>query len=91
MNTIARAEEDLEVEPGKRVMRIMDPKEGDMKLVWDPDNEVEVAHARETFDKMRKKGLAAFRVDKKGDKAKTLTEFDPDAAAMILAPALAGG
>lgn len=77
--------------PNQRVMRIMDPKEGDLKIVWDSDNTDEVAQAKKTFDELRKKGMAAFRVNKKGEKTKTLSEFDPDAEAMVLAPPIAGG
>lgn len=89
--TISEAIDQIEVEPGKRIMRVMDPKAGDLKIVWDPEKPDEVEHARKTFDELRKKGMAAFKVDKKGDKAKMLTTFDPDVEAMIMAPPLGGG
>lgn len=64
---------------------------GDTKIIWDPEKTEEVAHARETFDKLRKKGYAAYSVNKKGDKGEVIREFDPDAEKMILAPQMVGG
>lgn len=64
---------------------------GDTKIIWDPEKAEEVAHARETFDKLRKKGYAAYSVNKKGDKGEVIREFDPDAEKMILAPQMVGG
>ena len=73
-------------------MSIMDPTEGDLKIIWDSENEQEVAHARETFDKMvSDKKMTAFKVDKKGTKAAKMESFDKDAEAMILCPIVAGG
>lgn len=75
----------------KHVMRVMDPKAGDMKVVWDAENTEEVAQARGTFDSMRRKGFTAYGVTRRGKKAEVMTEFDPDAEAIILAPAVVGG
>jgi hypothetical protein len=81
-------EEDL----GKKsLLRIMDPEHGDLKTMWDPDNEEEVEIARKAFDSAKKKGLVGYRVDKKGGQAAVMNEFDPDAKAMIMAPAVKGG
>lgn len=64
---------------------------GDTKIVWDSDTAVEVEEARGTFDRLRKKGYAAYRVDKKGDKGEVIREFDPNAEKLILAPPTVGG
>jgi hypothetical protein len=64
---------------------------GDTKLIWDPDNDVEVASARRTFDDLRAKGFLAYSVDKGGKKGTVIREFDPDAEKIILAPPMAGG
>lgn len=72
-------------------MAVMDRGAGDLKVIWDPDNKVEVKAAREQFDKLRKAGHVAYAVDAKGGKGKMLTEFDPEAEKIILAPALRGG
>jgi hypothetical protein len=65
---------------------------GDMKIIWSSDNEDEVAQARKTFDDMRAKGYAAYRVEgKKGEKGEVIREFDPAAEKIIMAPAMVGG
>ncbi len=64
---------------------------GDTKLIWDEDATDEVEAAKATFDRLRKKGYVAYSVNKKGDKGEVLTEFDPTAEKIILAPQLKGG
>lgn len=66
-------------------------QQGDTKLIWDVDNEVEVENAERTFDDLVKKGYSAFAVKKDGEKGKVVTEFDPYAEKIILAPAIRGG
>lgn len=81
---------DLSTE-SKHVLSVMDPAHGDVKTVWNPENEDEVKAARETFDRMKAKGYAAFRVKKDGEKAELMRAFDPEAAAIIMAPGIRGG
>jgi hypothetical protein len=76
---------------GRHVMSVMAPDQGDYKVTWDPENEDEVKAAQKSFDDLRKKGMACYSVTKKGAKGRVLTKFDPDAEAMIMAPALVGG
>lgn len=64
---------------------------GDTKLMWDPKNSDEVDAAKATFDKLRKKGYLAYSVEKNGDKGTVLSEFDPKAEKIILAPPMQGG
>lgn len=71
-------------------MRVLDTS-GDLKIMWDSDQEDEVAHARATFDRMLAKGYSAFSVKKSGAPGKTLSAFDPDIEAMILVPRIVGG
>ena len=67
-------------------------KEGDVKTIWNPKNEDEVENARKTFNDMKKKGYVAFKVAKDGGQGEQMTEFDPEAAKMILmVPAFQGG
>jgi len=75
----------------ERTLSIMDLDAGDFKITWDPDNEDECDTAQAAFDKAKKKGMSAFSVDKKGKKGKKISAFDPDAEAIIMAPALVGG
>jgi hypothetical protein len=64
---------------------------GDTKLIWDSAQEDEVDAARRTFDDLKKKGYAAYSVNKKGDKGEVMKKFDADAERIIMAPALVGG
>lgn len=75
----------------ERTLSIMDMDEGDFKITWDPDEEDQVDMAQAAFDKAKKKGMAAFSVDKKGKKGRKISAFDPDSEAIIMAPALVGG
>lgn len=72
-------------------LRILDPKVGDIKLIWDSENEDEVELAKEQFKKARKKGFTAFEVEKKGKKGERIDEFDPEAERIIMIPPVAGG
>jgi hypothetical protein len=73
------------------VMEALDVGQGDVKTIWDSDNEAEVAAARKQFDDLRGRGFAAFRVTKKGEKGERITTFDPDAESLILVPPIRGG
>ena len=75
----------------ERTLSIMDMDEGDFKITWDPDERDQVDMAEAAFDKAKKKGMAAFTVKKDGKPGKKITAFDPDAEAIIMAPALVGG
>ena len=66
-------------------------REGDIKLVWDPDNEVDVAAAKAAFDKAKAKGFFAYGVKDKGGKGTVINTFDADAEKIILALPMAGG
>lgn len=65
---------------------------GDTKLIWDSENKDEVDNARETYNRLRKKGYVAFAVKgKNGDKGEQLKDFDPEAERIIMAPPLVAG
>lgn len=74
----------------KHEMSVMD-ETGDSKLVWDEDNEAEVAAAETMFKSLKKKGYAGYKVDKKGEKGTIMDEFDPSAEKVIMAPQMKGG
>jgi len=74
----------------KRELAIMNGS-GDTKLIWDSENEDEVENAKETFNKLTKKGYAAFSVSKRGDKDEIIKKFDPNAEKIILVPPMVGG
>lgn len=71
-------------------MRIIDAT-GDTKLIWDSDNEAEVENARRSFNDLKKKKYNAYSVKKDGEKGSVITEFDPNAEKIIMAPQMAGG
>jgi len=77
-------------EPNKIAIAVLGSS-GDTKKIWDKNNEDEVEDARASFDRLRKKGYAAFSVGKDGSKDKQIFEFDPDAERMIMVPAMQGG
>jgi hypothetical protein len=89
MTTLVQEANRIEEHEGG-VMVILD-RSGDTKHIWDRSNADEVAAARAVFDQMTKKGYQAWSVTRKGDKDRRITEFDPEAEKMILAPALVGG
>lgn len=64
---------------------------GDVKTVWDSENEDEVSAARKQFDDLRKKGFLAYRVKRNGTKGEVIRTFDPEAESIILAPPMVGG
>lgn len=66
-------------------------REGDTKVMWDPGNADEVENARDTFNKLTKKGHLAFSVKNDGEKDKQIREFDPKAGKIILVPRFVGG
>ena len=73
-------------------MRVLDPK-GDLKVIWDPENEDEVEAAKNQFDELvKEKGFAAFEVGLKGKRSKKqVREFNPDLGKLIMVPPIAGG
>ncbi len=72
-------------------MSVMDVTEGDVKVIWDPEVEAEVAVAEAQFDTLRGKGYMAYAVTGRGEKGQQIRTFDPEAEKIILAPALQGG
>jgi hypothetical protein len=84
-------EDRRDINSGKGLFRVMD-KTGDTKTIWDKNNQDEVDIARETFEKLTKKGYKAFAVDEKTGEAKgRIDKFDPTLGKMILVPQSAGG
>jgi len=72
-------------------LSIMDPKLGDLKMIWDSENEDEVELAEKQFDEAKKKGFLAFKTKKDGSKGKQIEKFDSDAEKIIMIPPIAGG
>jgi hypothetical protein len=81
----------IEVPKGHHLMVVMTAKDGDKKEIWNPQNPDEVASAKATFDALRKKGYAAYKVNEKGEQGELIHEFDPNSGKLIMAPAMRGG
>ena len=72
-------------------MRRLDQR-GDIKTIWDEENEDEVEAARQQFeDLVGDKDFKAFKVNKKGDATTEIKQFDPSLEKMILVPPVVGG
>ncbi len=74
----------------KGEMRIMGA-EGDLKVIWDSEKEVEVKAAKKQFDELTGKNYLAFSVKKNGEQGEKMKEFNPEAEKMIMVPMLRGG
>lgn len=66
-------------------------RSGDTKVFWSSTVPDEVQNARRTFNDLRGKGYAAFKLTGDGTKGEQILEFDPMAEKIILAPAMKGG
>lgn len=65
-------------------------KGGDTKISWNRRSEIEIAAAKETFEKRIKDGWSAFR-DKAGIKGDKIKIFDQDSERIVLVPPISGG
>ena len=74
----------------KSVLHVMD-RTGDTKVMWSADNPDEVQAAKDTFDKLTKKGYLAYKVTDDGSKGEKIKTFDKTAGRIILSPQLVGG
>lgn len=92
MNLVSAIDSLFDNDPGdgSSVLCVLDAT-GDTKSLWNKHNAEEVEAAKATFDALRKKGYAAFRVNKDGSKAEAMHTFDPEAEAVILVPPVVGG
>ena len=91
-DTLARPAEEQEERKHTGIMHHVN-ETGDVKILWDAENEDEVAAARAAFDELTgKKGFAAFTVKgRRGDKGDKIDAFDPAAERIILVPQIVGG
>jgi hypothetical protein len=76
-------------EQNRGILIIMDSR-GDTEVHWGIDNEAEVVAARSAFGDLRRKGYLAYRL-RGGQPEEVLTEFDPEAEQIIMAPPMRGG
>ena len=79
------------LEKPKHELAFMDIKEGDVKLQWDPNDPDEVAATELTFNKLKKKGYAFFKMNFGGKKGEKITKFDKTIESILGIPQTVGG
>jgi hypothetical protein len=77
-------------EPKRNVMEVMDST-GHSESKWDPNNPAEVEAARASFDVLKRKGYAAFRLNNDGSTGSQMDSFDPGAGRVLMRAPMAGG
>lgn len=81
-------------EHGFGVLRIINQKDGDKRIVWNSRIIEEISDAKDMFNKLVSEGFVPYCVDILGKKmASIMKEFDPRAEEIIFAPiqAMKGG
>jgi len=71
-------------------LSVLDPKKGDIKLIWDSENDDEVELAKKQFKEALKKDFTAYAVKGRGIKGEKIKEFDPDIERIIMIPPVVG-
>ena len=72
-------------------MSILSTELGDREFTWNPEDEGSVAVAEREFSKARENGMFAMSVGVEGVGSELITEFDPTAEAIVVAPQIQGG
>jgi hypothetical protein len=85
---------DNECANGRHVFRILTPKDGDVRVVWDARDLGQIQDAKVMFDDCIAKGLVPYRVGVDGKATSdVMDEFDPNSEEIIFLPIgqVAGG
>ena len=73
--------------PNHGVLHIMNPKDGDKRVVWDSGSLAEIRAAKEMFDNLKKQGLTPYQVGTAGKAtSQKMEEFDPMAEQVLFLP-----
>src|SRR5260370_23551633 len=79
------------------IMEVMDIT-GHKTVTWNPDDAASVAEARREFNRLKREGYQAFRMDfdrENGvcveEDGELITEFDPTAGKLLMSPHMRGG
>jgi hypothetical protein len=80
--------EDHENPPeGFGVFRVMTPKDGDKRVVWDCRDMDQIEDAKAMFDQLIQEGLVPYKVGTDGRAtSEVMDEFDPHAEEVIFLP-----
>jgi len=72
---------------GCGAIRVMTPKDGDKRVVWDSRDFAQISDAKGMFDKLVLEGLVPYRVGVGGkSSSEVMTEFDSHAEEIIFLP-----
>ena len=78
---------DNESAKGRHIFRILTPKEGDVRVVWDATDLGQIQDAKAMFDDCIVKGLVPYRVGVDGKaSSEVMDEFDVEAEEVIFLP-----
>ena len=90
---------EMEIPPElpRHSMEVMDSN-GHTTVTWDPENADSVRDAKREFDRLKRAGYQAFRMDTVSEngvvveeKGEQMTTFDPTAGRVLMVPQLRGG
>lgn len=84
--------ETLDQEQERHTISVMGPQ-GDIEISWNPNEPIEVANAKRTFEEMTGgKKYAAFKMREGGQKGEQIRGgFNPNDKRILLVPPIAGG
>jgi len=72
---------------GCGMFRIMTPKDGDKRVVWNSNSFSEIKDAKDTFDKLVAEGLVPYKVGLDGKQTSEVMDiFDPHAEEILFLP-----
>ncbi len=82
---------DVKLGPNQGSMAVLGAN-GHTKIVWDRTDDVDVEGARDMFNVIKAEGYMAYKLEgKDGRKGEVITDFDPKAERIVMAPPLQGG
>ncbi len=72
---------------GFGVIRVMTPKDGDKRVVWDSNDYAQINDAKVMFDELVSQGLVPYKVGTDGRAtSQVMDRFDPAAEEVIFVP-----
>lgn len=66
-------------------------RDGDATLTWDVQDRNQVAAARGAFNRRKREGYVAFRLDERGRDGSAIDTFDPTAKRIVMSKLVIGG
>jgi hypothetical protein len=77
---------------GCGIIHTLHQDHGDIRKIWDPEDDDDVADARRSFEDLTSKGYRIYRAEgKKGDRGELMRKFEPGAGRLIAVKQNVGG